>query len=102
MSSSPATQARAARRRRWLRDHGCNELLGELDAGRLPLAEAQRLARLSPAQQRRALAKREAPVRAQELAAAVIDRFMTEHDGAIDVEKLCTAIVEGLAAPRAG
>jgi hypothetical protein len=57
-SSSAATKARAGRRQRWLRCHGCQELIQELDAGRLPLGTAVRLAHLPPSQQRRELAKR--------------------------------------------
>jgi len=79
-SSSAATQARAARRQRWLRYHGCKELIQDLDAGRLPFRTALRLAHLSPVQQRRELARRQRRVWAQELAALIIDRFLAQPD----------------------
>ena len=100
MSTTPssATQARAARRQRWLRSHGCNELLQEVDSGRLAFRTALRVARLSPAQQLRELAKRKGRVQAQELAADTINQFLTRGEGhAIALEILYDAITERIA-----
>jgi hypothetical protein len=92
--SSVATKARKARYKRWLRSHGCKELLQELDADRLPPATALRLAHLPPDQQRCALAKRKSHVEAQKIAAHTITQFLGRQP--LDLESLCDAITQAV------
>jgi hypothetical protein len=96
--SSAATQARAARRQRWLRSHACKELIEHLDAGRLSPTTAVRVAHLRRPEQRRELARREGRVRAQELAANTINQFLAQQEGhAIALEVLYDTITDVIA-----
>jgi hypothetical protein len=92
------TKAYQARRRRWIEQHACEELLRELDTGRLPFRTALRLAHLPRTQQRRELAKRKGRVRAQGLAADTINQFLAQQEGhAIALEALYDTITDVIA-----
>jgi hypothetical protein len=91
------TKAYQARRRRWIEQDACEELLQGLDTGRLPFCMVLRPARLPHAGQRHELAKREGRVRAQGLAADTINQFLAqspEDRGTLDLGTLCKAITQ--------
>jgi hypothetical protein len=61
---------------RYLRQHGCVELIEEHQGGRLSLYKALRLAHLPVSKQRRVLAQEQERIANQQLAAATITEIL--------------------------
>jgi hypothetical protein len=87
-----ATLARVERKRAWLRRHGCPELLQACENEKLSLSQGLKLARLSPAQQRRTLVNERERQSAQLVAADVINRLLSDGSTPISLAELSAAI----------
>ena len=94
MFASATYQAVKARRLRSIRRRATRELSEALASGQLSLRRAEIVSRLSPARQRRILAKEQLQEQGERLAAQALHDFLAQEKGRIDLKQVARRIVE--------
>ena len=87
----PATKARRLTR---IRRRACRELVQAYEHGKISLRQFDLASRLSRRQQKRVIAEGRRQVLAQQIAASIINRVLSEYAGKeIDLSQICAAII---------